>query len=88
LNTIRAIAHDHGNPIDRYAVLARAATKTAFVNDTSSPKVYRTPLKIYFELALFANKVKRWLSDTMGNLLMWLGLLPDVRKLVDTSQVS
>lgn len=53
LNTIRAIAHDHGNPIDRYNVLARSATKSAYSGKTSITKTLLDyPQRWYFELIL------------------------------------
>lgn len=53
LNTLRAIAHDHGNPVNRYRILARIATKTAFKNEDSFwMKVRSIPLRISFEYQL------------------------------------
>ncbi|KAJ8922110.1 hypothetical protein NQ315_004042, partial [Exocentrus adspersus] len=53
LNTIRAIAHDHGNPINRYTVLARAATKQVYNNqDSFISRILNFPLWLYFETVL------------------------------------
>lgn len=61
LNTLRAIAHDHGNPVNRYRILARIATKTAFKNEDSFwMKVRSIPLRISFEYQLFLQR--SWLA--------------------------
>lgn len=53
LNTIRAIAQDHGNPIDRYTVLARVATKCIFSKqDTFFRRLSNMIGRLYFELML------------------------------------
>lgn len=53
LNTIRAIAHEHGDPINRYSVLARAATKTAFKTEGSIiRKLWNFPTLLLFEIRL------------------------------------
>lgn len=53
LNTIRYIAHEHGDPVDRYTVLARAATKTAFKTEGSLKKKMRNiPTLLLFEIKL------------------------------------
>jgi hypothetical protein len=33
LNTVRAIARDHGDPVNRYVVLARSAAQGQFISD-------------------------------------------------------
>lgn len=53
LNTIRAIAHEHGDPVDRYSVLARAATKSAFQSEGSlTRRVCSFPTLVLFEIKL------------------------------------
>ncbi|XP_064216007.1 uncharacterized aarF domain-containing protein kinase 5 [Tribolium castaneum] len=87
LNTIRAIAYDHGSPIDRYTVLARAATKTALKDESSSKKFLKAPLKIYFEVVLFLNRLNLWFRNVIYNLLVSLGLLPDLKQIIVVPQV-
>lgn len=53
LNTIRAIAHEHGDPVDRYSVLARTATKSAFKMEGSiAKKILNLPTILIFEVRL------------------------------------
>uniref|UniRef100_A0A1Y1NAU5 Uncharacterized protein n=5 Tax=Photinus pyralis TaxID=7054 RepID=A0A1Y1NAU5_PHOPY len=53
LNTIRSIAQEHGNPIDRYEILARCATRRAFASSHSVlSKIYNIPTMVYFEIKL------------------------------------
>uniref|UniRef100_A0A8D8UH63 Uncharacterized aarF domain-containing protein kinase 5 n=1 Tax=Cacopsylla melanoneura TaxID=428564 RepID=A0A8D8UH63_9HEMI len=36
INTIRSIAKGHGNPVDRYSIMARSATQGVFKSESSS----------------------------------------------------
>ncbi|KAB0796815.1 hypothetical protein PPYR_10876 [Photinus pyralis] len=57
LNTIRSIAQEHGNPIDRYEILARCATRRAFASSHSVlSKIYNIPTMVYFEIKLLNNQ--------------------------------
>lgn len=61
LNTIRAICRAHGDPINRYEILARSATKTAFDEITSIKKLKSIPIKIYFEtMLLYVFVINSW----------------------------
>lgn len=51
LNTIRSITHDHGDPIDRYAVLARCATSRT-CDRTLKSKIRSFWFNWYFEFKL------------------------------------
>ncbi|CAH1390994.1 unnamed protein product [Nezara viridula] len=60
INTIRSIARGHGDPIDRYKVMARCATEGSFAVDQSG---FFGKLRIYkellnFELSLWWNGIK------------------------------
>lgn len=50
INTIRSIARGHGDPIDRYKVMARCATEGSFATDQSG---FFGKLRIYTELLNF-----------------------------------
>lgn len=64
LNTIRAICRTHGDPINRYEVLARSATKAAHADIGMTRKLAAIPLKLYFELMLIVNRLSHWFFDT------------------------
>ncbi|KAL1501705.1 hypothetical protein ABEB36_006986 [Hypothenemus hampei] len=83
LNTIRAISYDHGCPIDRYAVLARMATKAAFAREENNflKRSLAIPKHFWFEFNL---QVARFIN--YFNLLFWkflylVGIAPDVNAL-------
>ncbi|KAK5642572.1 hypothetical protein RI129_008739 [Pyrocoelia pectoralis] len=82
LNTIRSIAQEHGNPIDRYEVLARCATKRAFANTHSIfSKINNIPTMMYFEIKLLKNKINRWLFTVLLKILHILGRAVDTTAL-------
>ncbi|CAH1113187.1 unnamed protein product [Psylliodes chrysocephalus] len=83
LNTIRAIAQHHGNPIDRYSILARTATKSIYNMETNLAKrLLNFPKKIYFEFILQIQRLGRWFTKTTLRILHRLGLAPDVEAFV------
>ncbi|XP_018567138.1 uncharacterized aarF domain-containing protein kinase 5 isoform X2 [Anoplophora glabripennis] len=91
LNTIRAIAHDHGNPIDRYTVLARAATKRVYGQGDCQyilTRVLNFPLWIYFEAILNINRIRRWAREVTLQVLGYFGMVPDVRMILKTGNIS
>ncbi|KAF7269730.1 hypothetical protein GWI33_017248 [Rhynchophorus ferrugineus] len=85
LNTLRAISHDHGSPIDRYSVLARIASKAAF--ETTSQSVTRrlvsAPSKLWFELALLLNRFINFWRMIILDVLYKFGLTEDIRSLME-----
>ncbi|XP_050316113.1 uncharacterized aarF domain-containing protein kinase 5 isoform X2 [Anthonomus grandis grandis] len=84
LNTIRAISYDHGCPIDRYAVLARMATKAAFANKqmTFLQRLLRVPKLFWFELNLLITKITTYWTMVFYHVLYKLGLAPDIREFI------
>ncbi|CAH0547500.1 unnamed protein product [Brassicogethes aeneus] len=88
LNTIRAIAQDHGNPIDRYSVLARMATRTAFQTDNSFiNKCYNIPKVCYFEFILLVNKLSTWFTRILLKVVNRSGTVDTLKKLSNLSNV-
>ncbi|XP_050517846.1 uncharacterized aarF domain-containing protein kinase 5 [Diabrotica virgifera virgifera] len=82
LNTIRAIAYQHGNPIDRYTTLARTATKSFYGVQSSILKtIVNVPASMYFEIVLQIRKFGRWFTKKTYKFLYYLGLAPDVEML-------
>ncbi|KAG5872917.1 hypothetical protein JTB14_031075 [Gonioctena quinquepunctata] len=90
LNTIRAISHDHGDPIDRYSVLARTATKSIYSSQSSfTRKFLNFPLQIYFELVLSLKRITRWCGEKTMKVLYRLGMAPDIEViLLKTNNMS
>lgn len=82
LNTIRAIAYDHGDPIDRYAALARCATVTAF--QTQSNKALRYATKLSFEMRLVLKFVWTYLARLYFRLLYIFGRSADTTDFIST----
>ncbi|KAK9885956.1 hypothetical protein WA026_013832 [Henosepilachna vigintioctopunctata] len=82
LNTLRAICHDHGYPIDRYSVLARVAMKNTYKANGVLGNIYLMPIRTYYEIKLFTNKVRRWLKSIVMKFLLNFGLAPDIGKLM------
>ncbi|XP_017774713.1 PREDICTED: uncharacterized aarF domain-containing protein kinase 5 [Nicrophorus vespilloides] len=83
LNTIRSIAHDHGDPIDRYTVLAREATKTAFSTENNFIKRLTViPSRVYFEIQLLNGRLMVWFMRTFLNILYMLGRSPDASSII------
>ncbi|XP_023017482.2 aarF domain containing kinase 5 isoform X1 [Leptinotarsa decemlineata] len=79
LNTIRAISHDHGNPIDRYSVLARTATKSIYTKYNSiTNRILNFPLQFYFEFVLSMKRIGMWCRKKTLKILNRLGMVPDV----------
>lgn len=82
LNTIRAIAYDHGDPIDRYAALARCATATAFQNQRN--KVLRYATKLSFEMRLVLKFLWTYLARFYFKLLYVFGRSADTTEFIST----
>lgn len=55
LNTIRAIAKDHGDPVDRYVVMARSATQGQFMSDQAGvlQRMFAFRELFFFEIVLW-----------------------------------
>ncbi|XP_069674416.1 uncharacterized aarF domain-containing protein kinase 5 [Periplaneta americana] len=84
LNTIRAIAKDHGDPVDRYAVMARSAALGQFLSD--HPGLIQRALAyrafLFFEMMLWCESAKLWLLRLYLRLLQVIGRAPDMSALI------
>ncbi|XP_034254315.1 uncharacterized aarF domain-containing protein kinase 5 isoform X2 [Thrips palmi] len=58
INTIRAITKDHGDPVDRYTLMARSATKGAFAGQGFIGSVRALKDRTYFEIRLWSDWFK------------------------------
>ncbi|XP_066903959.1 uncharacterized aarF domain-containing protein kinase 5 isoform X2 [Halyomorpha halys] len=67
INTIRSIARGHGDPINRYKVMARCATEGSFARNQSG---LIGTLRIYKELLEF--ELSLWWNGVRNKLLMFL----------------
>ncbi|XP_018025592.1 uncharacterized aarF domain-containing protein kinase 5 isoform X2 [Hyalella azteca] len=76
INTVRAVTRDHGSPVDRYSLMARAATRGALLSpDASWATRLRALLRqARFDLVLRYEMVKMWI---LQKILQFTGLLPD-----------
>nr|CAD7429250.1 unnamed protein product [Timema monikensis] len=79
LNTIRAIGREHGDPVNRYMVMARIATKGAFISrDTRMRDRLAGVVQLcYFEFKLWYDSVKQWTAKFCWRLLTLLGRVPE-----------
>ncbi|GJQ70948.1 hypothetical protein Trydic_g864 [Trypoxylus dichotomus] len=83
LNTIRSITHDHGDPIDRYAILARCASASGKnLYPTFIEKIRRLPSNLYLEFKLLTGRLWVWCVKTYLKTLSVLGRSPDTSVLV------
>ncbi|XP_060519462.1 uncharacterized aarF domain-containing protein kinase 5 [Cylas formicarius] len=84
LNTLRAISFDHGSPVDRYAILARMASKAAFDDESKgNGKIKQITVKLWFELALIINKFVTFWRIVLVDIFYKLGLIPNIKPLID-----
>uniref|UniRef100_A0A1B6CIR2 ABC1 atypical kinase-like domain-containing protein n=1 Tax=Clastoptera arizonana TaxID=38151 RepID=A0A1B6CIR2_9HEMI len=80
INTIRSIARNHGDPVDRYTIMARSAVQGAFVSGKSGllSKIAGLRSRIYFEIKLWWDGLQLWLLKTTINSMISLGFMADV----------
>ncbi|XP_064085064.1 uncharacterized aarF domain-containing protein kinase 5-like [Macrobrachium nipponense] len=84
VNTIRAITTDHGNVVDRYTLMARSATRGAFV-EPNAPLKQRLRghwEQFYFDYNLKKEAVKMWLIRKVFYILYLLGQAPDISEAI------
>lgn len=81
INTIRAIAKEHGDPVDRYTVMARSATQGAFKYEGAGlvQKVAGLREQCSFEINLWYNWVKYLFLKGFLRLLSLVGRLPTLQ---------
>ncbi|XP_054276944.1 uncharacterized aarF domain-containing protein kinase 5-like isoform X1 [Macrosteles quadrilineatus] len=87
INTIRSIARGHGDPVDRYTVMARSATQGAFVSETSGLNGHLRGLlgRLHFEIRLWWDNVRMLLIRLSLRTLQVVGLAPDMAVIMDQS---
>lgn len=84
LNTIRAIAREHGDPVDRPKVMARCALTALRQNNRGFSGFFRALFrKINFEYQLWKLSFQFWLVSSYLKLLTRLGRSPDTSHLLD-----
>ncbi|XP_042885888.1 uncharacterized aarF domain-containing protein kinase 5-like isoform X4 [Penaeus japonicus] len=85
VNTIRAITKDHGNVVDRYTLMARSATRGAFVSpDASLTQRFRGHWEqFYFDYSLKKEAVKMWVLKKVLYVLYLFGRVPDVSQITN-----
>lgn len=78
LNTVRAIAREHGDPVDRYVVLARSAAQGQFMSDEAG--ILRRMLAFrelfFFEMMLWCEGAKLWCFRFYLRVLRFVGRAP------------
>nr|CAD7460931.1 unnamed protein product [Timema tahoe] len=79
LNTIRAIGREHGDPVNRYMVMARIATKGAFISRHTRvrDRLAGVVQLCYFEFKLWYDSMKQWTAKFCWRLLTLLGRVPE-----------
>ncbi|XP_049828019.1 uncharacterized aarF domain-containing protein kinase 5-like [Schistocerca gregaria] len=79
INTIRAIAKEHGDPVDRYTVMARSATQGAFKFEGAglSHKVLAFRERTSFEMKLWYGRLRYALLQYIIRILQLFGRAPD-----------
>ncbi|XP_058834959.1 uncharacterized aarF domain-containing protein kinase 5 [Topomyia yanbarensis] len=83
LNTIRSIAMDHGDLVDRPKVMARSAIKALMESDKGFLGfLYGTFRRINFEYQLWKTSCQYWLVTGYLKLLARLGRAPDTSHLL------
>lgn len=84
LNTVRAIARDHGDPVDRYVVLARSASQGQFLSDQAGilQRLFAFRELFYFELMLWCQGAKMRCTQLYFIVLRFLGRAPDLSTVI------
>ncbi|XP_055611727.1 uncharacterized aarF domain-containing protein kinase 5 [Uranotaenia lowii] len=84
LNTIRSIARDHGDPVDRPKVMARGAIAAlGSAHQGVRRFFYGTFRRINFEYQLWKASFQFWFVSTYLKLLTRLGRAPDTSQLLN-----
>lgn len=75
LNTIRAIARQHGDPVDRATFMALYAQRCIYTGQKFSimQKIKWFILRVKFDLHLFKMKMQFWFIRTYIDALAYLG---------------
>ncbi|KDR14244.1 putative aarF domain-containing protein kinase 5 [Zootermopsis nevadensis] len=88
LNTVRAIARNHGDPVDRYVVLARSASQGQFLSDQAGmlQKIFAFRELFLFEMMLWCQSMKLWCVRFYFRVLRCVGRAPDVSTVLQQIQ--
>lgn len=80
VNTIRSITKEHGDVVDRYKLMARSATRGAFVspNASFSQMLRGRWEQLYFDYSLKKEAVRMWVMKKVLYVLYLLGRIPDL----------
>ncbi|XP_042223896.1 uncharacterized aarF domain-containing protein kinase 5-like isoform X1 [Homarus americanus] len=83
VNTIRAVTREHGNIVDRYTLMARSATRGAFVSPdaTFRQRMQGRWEQFYFDYSLKKEAVKMWMLKKILYLMYLLGRAPDMAQI-------
>ncbi|KAL0279702.1 UNVERIFIED_CONTAM: hypothetical protein PYX00_001201 [Menopon gallinae] len=83
MNTIRAIGKDHGDPVDRYTLMARSATEGAFVTSHSGPfsrlRIWKQ--RLIFEFTLMTDNIKTSVFHLFYRVLLFFGRVPNLSEI-------
>uniref|UniRef100_A0A0P4WLB2 ABC1 atypical kinase-like domain-containing protein n=1 Tax=Scylla olivacea TaxID=85551 RepID=A0A0P4WLB2_SCYOL len=80
VNTIRSITKEHGDVVDRYKLMARSATRGAFVSPDASimQRMRGRWEQLYFDYSLKKEAVRMWVMKKVLYMLYLLGHIPDL----------
>ncbi|KAK8377642.1 hypothetical protein O3P69_013946 [Scylla paramamosain] len=80
VNTIRSITKEHGDVVDRYKLMARSATRGAFVSPDASimQRMRGQWEQLYFDYSLKKEAVRMWVMKKVLYMLYLLGHIPDL----------
>ncbi|KAB7495386.1 putative aarF domain-containing protein kinase 5 [Armadillidium nasatum] len=86
INTVRAVTKDHGTQVDRYTIMARSATRGAFLSPDATifmkMKGYWEQMR--FDIKLRKEALKTWFMKSFLYVLHLLGKLPDVEQVLES----
>ncbi|RXG59199.1 Niemann-Pick C1 protein [Armadillidium vulgare] len=85
INTVRAVTKDHGTQVDRYTIMARSATRGAFLSPDATifmkMKGYWEQMR--FDIKLRKEALKIWFMKSFLYVLHLLGKVPDVEQVLE-----
>lgn len=90
MNTIRAIGKDHGDPVDRYTLMARSATAGAFETSHSGPfrRLSIWKQRLIFEITIMTDNIKTSFFHLFYRILLIFGRVPNLGAIAAESNLS
>lgn len=84
MNTVRAITREHGNPVDRYRIMAKSAITGTHRKEAVPPNLI-SRVKAWWENFVYDYRVqaeswKLWMAFTYLRILQFLGRAPVLEK--------